>query len=241
MILRALIFNILFFGWAAIILLFGWALLWLPVPTYRRFIATWARFANFLVRHLLGVAVEFRGAENIPNGPVIYAPKHQSAWDTTLFLWLDPNNAHVMKSDLGRIPFWAWYVQHCGHILIDRTGGAGAMRGMIRKAKAILADNRSIVIFPEGTRAAPGATGTYHPGIAALYSYTSATVVPIALNSAHFWPRKSFRKYRGRLIVEFLPPMPEGLQSRDFMAQLQDRIETATRALESEFHTAAGG
>lgn len=235
MILRALIFNILFFGQAALTLLFGWALLWLPNPAYRRYIAAWAHFANFLVRTLLGVKVEFRGRENIPDDAVIYACKHQSAWDTTLFLWLNADNAYVMKASLGRIPFWAWYVQHCGHILIDRTGGAGAMRGMIRKANAILASNRSIVIFPEGTRTAPGAPGTYHPGIAALYSQSTAKVVPIALNSGLFWPRQSFRKYQGRLIVEFLPPMPDGLKSREFMVQLQDRIETATRVLESEF------
>ena len=125
MFLRALIFNILFFGQAALTLLFGWAFMWLPNARYRRYIALWARFANFLVRRLLGVHVEFRGAENIPDEAVIYACKHQSAWDTTLFLWLNPDHAYVMKSSLGRIPFWSWYVQHCGHILIDRTGGAG--------------------------------------------------------------------------------------------------------------------
>ncbi|MFP6735883.1 MAG: lysophospholipid acyltransferase family protein [Rhodospirillales bacterium] len=241
MILRAILFNILFFGWAAVTLLFGWALLWMSMPNYRRFIALWADFANFLVRHLLGVNVEFRGLENIPGGAVIYAPKHQSAWDTTLFLWLDPDNAYIMKSDLGRIPFWSWYVQHCGHILVDRTGGAGAMRELIRKAKGILAEDRSIVIFPEGTRAAAGTTGTYHPGVAALYSFTGAKVVPVALNSGLFWPRKNFRKFKGRLIVEFLPPMPEDMENRDFMDLLQDRIESATRALESEFHTPVGG
>ena len=241
MILRSLIFNILFFGQAALTLLFGWAFLWMSMANYRRYIALWAHFANFLVRFLLGVRVEFRGTENVPDEAVIYACKHQSAWDTTLFLWLDANNAYVMKASLGRIPFWRWYVQHCGHILIDRSGGAGAMRDMIRKANAILADNRSIAIFPEGTRTAPGAPGTYHPGIAALYSQSTAKVVPIALNSGLFWPRQSFRKYHGRLIVEFLPAMPDGLKNREFMTQLQDRIETATRALESEFDNPCRG
>ena len=202
MILRSLIFNILFFGQAALTLLFGWAFLWMSMANYRRYIALWAHFANFLVRYLLGVRVEFRGTENVPDEAVIYACKHQSAWDTTLFLWLDANNAYVMKASLGRIPFWRWYVQHCGHILIDRSGGAGAMRDMIRKANAILADNRSIAIFPEGTRTAPGAPGTYHPGIAALYSQSTAKVVPIALNSGLFWPRQSLMLGRWRRLPE---------------------------------------
>ncbi|MAF50254.1 MAG: lysophospholipid acyltransferase family protein [Rhodospirillales bacterium] len=239
MIVRALIFNILFFGWAAVILLVGWAFLPLSMTNYRRYIALWARFANFMVRHLLGVTVEFRGKENIPDEPVIFASKHQSAWDTTLFLWLDPDYAYIMKSDLGRIPFWSWYVLHCGHILIDRSGGAGTMREMIRKTKSILAEGRSIAIFPEGTRAPPGTRGKYHPGVAALYTQTGAIVVPMALNSGLFWPRRSFRKFRGRLIVEFLPPMPKGLEGREFMTQLEDRIETATRTLEAEFHGGA--
>ena len=240
MVVRALLFNILFFGWSATLLLTGWTILWLPSTRFRVFISLWARFIMFLTRRLIGATVEFRGTENIPEGGVVYASKHQSAWDTALFLWLNPHTAYVMKDDLGRIPFWALYTTRCGHILIDRAGGPGALRDMVRKTDALLAENRSVVIFPEGTRSAPGSAGHYHPGVAALYGQTGAKVVPVALNSGLFWPRQNLHKSKGRVIVEFLPTMPEGLKNQEFMARLQECIETATRKLESEFAILSG-
>ena len=230
MVLRALAFNILFFGWSATLLLTGWIVMWLPPTKFRLFISLWARFIMLLTHHLIGATVEFRGTDNIPEGGVIYASKHQSAWDTALFLWLNPHTAYVMKDDLGRIPFWALYTTHCGHILIDRTGGPGALRDMVRKTNSVLADNRSVVIFP----------GRYHSGVAALYGQTGAKVVPVALNSGLFWPRRNLHKFKGRVIVEFLPTMPEGLKNQEFMAQLQNCIETTTRNLESEFEILGG-
>ncbi|NQV57337.1 MAG: 1-acyl-sn-glycerol-3-phosphate acyltransferase, partial [Rhodospirillales bacterium] len=172
MIWRSLIFNIGFFGWAAVTLLFGWVFLPLSQANYRRYIALWADLTNFMTRRLIGASIEIRGRENIPSEPVIFASKHQSAWDTTFFLWLNPDNAYIMKSDLGRIPFWKWYTRRCNHILIERAGGASTMRDLIRQAKQILSSNRSVVIFPEGTRSAPGRPGKYHPGVAALYTQT---------------------------------------------------------------------
>jgi len=102
---------------------------------------------------------------------------------------------------------------------------------MVRQAKAILAQGRSIVIFPEGTRVAPGAHRTYHPGIAALYTNLDIPVVPVALNSGLFWGRKAFVKKPGCITIEYLPPIPPGLARRAFMQELEKRIETAARRL----------
>ena len=232
--IRSALFNVFFFAWSTAIMATAWLLLPLPPRFIRTHIGLWPR-GNFpMLRALVGTRFEVRGRERIPDEPVIFAAKHQSAWDTMFFLWLDPANAYVMKAELGRIPLWGAYMRRCGHIMIDRTGGAGTMREMMRATEAVLAEGRSIVIFPEGTRKAPGETGTYHPGIAALYTQTGAKVVPVALNSGLFWPRRAFFKRPGTIVIEFLDPMPEGLSRAAFMAQLKDRVETATRRLESE-------
>ena len=108
------------------------------------------------------------------------------------------------------------------------------MRDMIRETKAALDANRSVVIFPEGTRMPPGETGTYFPGVAALYAQTGTTVVPVALNSGKFWPRRAFLKKPGTVVLEFLPPIPQGMKRKAFLKELEYRIEQATRKLEKE-------
>ena len=236
--IRSLLFNVFFFAWSTLIMLTAWIVLPLPRRFIRGHIGLWPKLNFPALRALIGTRFEVRGRANIPNKPVIFAAKHQSAWDTMFFLWLDPANAYVMKAELGRIPLWGWYMQRCGHIMIDRSGGAGTMRELMRSTSNTLADGRSVVIFPEGTRTAPGATGTYHPGIAALYSQTGATVIPVALNSGLFWPRRSFQKKPGTIIIEFLEPMPAGMKRADFLVELERRIESATRRLETEAHKA---
>ncbi|MCD6074984.1 MAG: putative 1-acylglycerol-3-phosphate O-acyltransferase [Rhodospirillales bacterium] len=232
--IRSFLFNIFFFTWSTLIMLTAWIVLPLPRRFIRNHIGLWPKLNFPVMRWLVGTRFEVRGRQNIPNEPVIFAAKHQSAWDTMFFLWLDPANAYIMKAELGRIPFWGWYMRRCGHIMIDRTGGAGTMREMMRATRAVLDDGRSVVIFPEGTRTMPGITGTYHPGIAALYSQTGATVIPVALNSGLFWPRRSFLKKPGTIVIEFLEPMPAGMKRADFLVELEKRIETATRRLETE-------
>lgn len=208
----------------------------MPIPkqTFRKAVALWAHGSFPLMRYLLGLTFEQRGLENIPNEPVIYASKHQSAWDTMYFLWHHEDNAYVMKGELNRIPFWKWYMDKCQHVVVDRRGGASAMREMISDTKSILADKRSVIIFPEGTRVAPGETRRYHPGIAALYSQTNATVIPVALNSGYFWGRRHFIKKPGVLTIQFLPPIPKNMDRKAFMKELEIRIESATRKLENE-------
>ena len=232
--IRSALFNILFIGWTIFLLSTLWLLMPIPKQTFRKAIALWPHGSFPLMRYLLGLTFEQRGLENIPNEPVIYASKHQSAWDTMYFLWHHKDNAYVMKGELNRIPFWKWYMDKCQHVVVDRRGGASAMREMISDTKSILADKRSVIIFPEGTRVAPGETRRYHPGIAALYSQTNATVIPVALNSGYFWGRRHFIKKPGVLTIQFLPPIPKNMERKAFMKELEIRIESATRKLENE-------
>jgi 1-acyl-sn-glycerol-3-phosphate acyltransferase len=232
--LRSSFFNACFFG---VCMLFGLATaLALPLPrraTQWSF-RLWVRAVLWLSRVVAGLDYEVRGEEHIPAGGAVFASKHQSAWDVGIFHVVTEDPAYVLKKELLLIPFYGWTLRKAAMIDIDRAGGASELKRMVRKAGQALAWGRGIIIFPQGTRIAPGERRPYHPGVAALYARTSAPVVPVALNSGYFWGRRSFLKYPGVITIEFLPPMPEGLDRRSFMAELEARIETASERLTRE-------
>ena len=227
------LFNVLFIFWTAFMLLFLAFFTPLPVKPFRRIVAKWSN-GIFVLLHILNIKMEIRGRENLPDQPVLYATKHQSVWDTMFFLWFHPDNVYVMKSELLRIPFWGWYMRKCGHVVIDRDGGAGAMRSMISLTKKYLEEGRSVVIFPEGTRVEAGMSRKYHPGVAALYKQIGMPGIPVALNSGLFWPRRKFLKTPGTVIIEFLPQIADNLDRKTFMAALENAIESKSRELEIE-------
>lgn len=227
------LFNVLFILWTAFVLIFLAFFIFLPVKIFRRMVSKWSNGIFFLLR-LVDIKLEIRGRENIPDKPVLYVTKHQSAWDTMFFLWFHPSNVYVMKKELLRIPLWGWYMRKCGHVVIDRDGGASAMRSMITLTKKFLDDGRSVVIFPEGTRGEVGKTLKYHPGVAALYKNIGMPVIPVALNSGLYWPRRQFLKTPGKVIIEFLPQIEENLDRKTFMVEIEKAIESKTRELEIE-------
>lgn len=231
---RSALFNLFFFAWTAFLLLTLWLLLPLPTATFRSAVRLWPIGLIAALKWLVHIDYEVRGRENLPPGAVILAVKHQSAWDTVFFLLLDSKIAYTMKSELLRIPFWGWYIKKAGNIAVDRRGGAAALRHMIRGTKSVLAEGRSVVVFPEGTRVKPGEMGQYQPGIAALYAQTDVPVIPVAVNSGLYWGRHDFRKRPGTILLEFLEPMPPGLDRASFLAQLESRVETATNRLVAE-------
>jgi 1-acyl-sn-glycerol-3-phosphate acyltransferase len=193
----------------------------------------WSRAVFLGLRWICGLRYEVRG--QVPNGAMLIASKHMSMWDTMglyLTVW-DP--AAVLKRELLRIPFYGWYIWKAGVISIDRGGYAAALRKMTAEAKKALAEGRPILIFPEGTRKKPGAPPDYKPGVAGLYSLLNVPCVPVALNSGLFWTGPmGFIKKPGRIVLEFLEPIPAGLKRADFMHTLQERIETATARLVEE-------
>lgn len=240
--LRALLFNLL--SWLIFVML---GLLYLPLLLIpgragERIMMTagtiWSRLMLGLTAVVVGLDYEVRGRSNIPTTPAIFAIKHQSAWDTLAVASLLPAPVVVLKRELFWIPLYGWYARRAGMIAIDRSAGASALRRMLRAGRAALAKGRSIVIFPQGTRTSPaslgGAAKPYQPGVAALYGDLAVPVVPVALNSGIFWSRRAFCKYPGRIVVEFLPPIPPGLNKRDFLLRLENVIETATARLESK-------
>jgi 1-acyl-sn-glycerol-3-phosphate acyltransferase len=233
LVLRSLAFNVLFGVW-----LFGLGvpalpLLVLPRRWARVIVGLWARGVMALLRGVVGLDYAVRGCAHLPAGAVIVASKHQSAWDTIIFLVLLANPAYVLKRELFKIPLYGWFTWKLGMIGIDRAAGTAALRRLVARVRPAIAAARPVVIFPQGTRTAPGARRPYLPGIYALYAETGAPVVPVALNSGRFWGRRSFIKRPGRIVLEFLPALPPGLDRRRFMAELEARIEGATAALEA--------
>jgi 1-acyl-sn-glycerol-3-phosphate acyltransferase len=229
--LRSAVFALL-----AILALAGFALAGLPlVAVHRRRAGAVARgFAGCvlgLLRAVCGLKVEVRGLERLPATPVLIASKHQSAFETLLFTCLLPGAAFVLKREIVGLPVVGWYVAGLEPIAVDRGAGASALRGMVRQAREAVAKGRHVVIFPEGTRTAPGRCVAYHPGVAALYAELGIPVLPVALDTGRFWGRRSFLKRPGAATVAFLEAIPPGLERRRFMALLQERIESASEAL----------
>lgn len=214
------------------------AIVGLPLLLWPRQAARYTRgFAAFIVallRPLCGVTVVLRGQENLGDGPVLIAAKHQSALETYVLTARMPGASFVLKREILAVPLVGWYIAALQPIAVDRRAGASALRGMLQGARAAVAAGRSVVIFPEGTRTRPGQKAPYHPGVAALYGELGIPVVPMALDTGHVWPRRSLVKHPGRATLAFLEPIPPGLPKRAFLDLLQQRIEAGCLALEQE-------
>jgi 1-acyl-sn-glycerol-3-phosphate acyltransferase len=229
--LRSFAFNVGWYLGTAAIAIVGLPLLLAP----RRWVVAWAKvwivFVLWWLRVTVGLTHRVIGVENLPKGPVIIACKHQSSWETLAFTLLFDDVAIVLKRELLFIPVVGWAMARAGNVAVARGDGAVALRGMVKQAKAVIADGRSIVIFPEGTRVAPGDQKPYQVGTAALYRQLGVPVVPMALNSGLFWGRRKFVKRPGTITLEILPPIPPGLKRDAFMERLRGEIEGATARL----------
>lgn len=229
--LRSLAFNVGWYIGTAVIAVAGMPMLLLPRRAVVAWAQLWIRFCLWWLRLTIGLDHRLCGLENLPAGPVIVASKHQSSWETLAYTLLFPHAATVMKRELVYIPIVGWAMARAGNIAVERGDGARALRGLVRHAKAVIAEGRSILIFPEGTRVAVGAERPYQVGAAALYRQLGVPVVPVALNSGLFWGRRRFVKRPGRITVEVLPAIPPGLDRETFMSTLRERIEGATGRL----------
>ena len=232
--LRSLVFQAAFYAWTAGLGLLTLPVLLLPRPAVLGVARLWIDVTFWLLAAIVGLTYEIRGREHCASGRAIYAIKHQSAWDTLMLMRLFRDPAIVMKGELAWMPFVGWYLVRLGMIPIDRRSGAVALRRMVRMAKARIAEGRDVVVFPEGTRTAPGRERPYRPGIAALYAALDLPVVPVALNSGLYWARRAFTKRPGRIAVAMLPAIPPGLAREPFMSGLRERIETETARLHDE-------
>jgi len=235
--LRSALFNLAFYLWTALLAVLWLPALALPAPAVVRGQRLWARGVLAMLRAICGIVVEVRDGERLPAGPVLIAAKHQSALDTLVWHSALDDPAIVLKRELLAIPLYGWYALKVRMIPVDRAGGARALRGMLAAGRRAVAAARPIVIFPQGTRTAPGLPverAPYRPGVAALYRGLGVPAVPVAVNSGLHWPRRTFLRYPGRVVYRYLEPIPPGLDRAAFERCLIERIEPATAALEAQ-------
>jgi 1-acyl-sn-glycerol-3-phosphate acyltransferase len=229
--IRSLIFNILFYPnflfWAIIAL----PTLVLPRAALLRVASWWAKTNIVLMRLVCGIKVEFRGAEKIPKGPLVVASKHQSMWETISLLHFFDAPFFVLKRELKRIPIFGLFLIKADMIAIDRKAGGRALMAIMKRAVEEVRHGRQFVICPEGTRTAPGAPPDYKRGVVQIYADCGVPCLPVALNSGLFWPRRTFMRYPGTLVVEFLDPIPPGLPREEFFNRLRSTIEEASDRL----------
>jgi 1-acyl-sn-glycerol-3-phosphate acyltransferase len=185
------------------------ALLTAPLPrmTRYRLISGWSRLVIRLARWILGIEWRVEGRENLPSRPAVILAKHQSAWETMAFQLIFPPQVLVLKRELLWIPFFGWGLALMSPIAINRSRGMRALRTIARRGRERLAQGFWVVVFPEGTRVAPGAQRDYHPGGAWLASASGAPVVPVAHNAGLLWPRNAFLKRAGTVTVRIGPPI----------------------------------
>lgn len=201
------------------------ALLSFPLPplTRYRIITVWTHWVMWAARVICGIRYRVIGREHIPDQPCIILAKHQSAWETMAFQLIFPPQVWVLKRELLLVPFFGWGLAMLSPIAIDRSSRRKALQQMIEQGRQRLAAGFCIVIFPEGTRVAPGQRGQYRPGGARLALHTATPVLPVAHNAGLYWRRNAFLKYPGLITVSIGAPI--AAENTDDPLALMQRVE----------------
>ena len=222
--IRSLLYAVIFYAGTVIAVIAAFPISLLGRPRLRTFVRGWSRFHGGCARYLLGIVPRIEGA--IPRRPVLFAAKHQAMYETIALVAMLDDPAVVMKRELVEIPLWGWLARRYGVIAVDRDAGGAALRKLLSEARMQRAEGRSIIIFPEGTRVAPGEAPPLRPGFAGLYRALGLPVAPIAIDSGRLWPR-SFVKRPGTVTFRFgeaIPPeLPRGA--------VEARVHAAINAL----------
>ncbi|MEG9883193.1 MAG: lysophospholipid acyltransferase family protein [Hyphomicrobiales bacterium] len=240
-VIRSVLFNIVFYLNLVFFMIIGVVGFATPRRMVKALLVSWAETSCWWLKVLAHVKVEIRGRERIPQGGVLVAVKHQSLWETFALFTMLNDPAIVLKRELLWIPVFGWYIRRLGMIPVDRKAGARALRRMEKLAHKAIEQDRQVVIFPEGTRRAPGAPPDYKSGIAALCLSLGLPCVPVALNSGLFWPRRRFMRYPGTIVIQFLDPITPHCDRKGFSAELETRLETATSRLIDEARSLRAG
>ena len=205
-----------------------------PLPRMPRYriISGWAHIVIGLARVVLGIRYRIEGLDSLPRRPVVFLSKHQSAWETMAFQLFLPPHVMVLKRELLWIPFFGWGLALMSPIAIDRSRGTRALKRMAELGRQRLAQGFSIIIYPEGTRVAPGRRGTYHQGGAWLAVKTGTPVVPIAHNAGLLWPKNAFVKRPGSITVQVGAPIESrGMTPEALNAKVEQWIESRMESL----------
>ncbi len=232
--LRSVVYEVLRFVLTVVFAIISLLTFPFQPRTRYRIITMWSRLAVMLVGVICGVRYRVIGRENVPGSPCIVLSKHQSAWETLAYQVILPPQVWVLKRELLRVPFFGWGLAMMSPIAIDRGSATRALKQTLEQGKARLADGWWIVMYPEGTRIAPGQRGRYHLGGAWLACKTDAPVLPVAHNAGTLWGRNAFIKYPGTITVSIGPLIqPAGMTPETLNRKAEDWIETEVARLGS--------
>lgn len=220
--LRSILFAVVFYGWTVPAAVLALPIGLLGTNAIRGWCHAWLRFHRLCARYILGISSRIEGMP--PKGAVLVAVKHQSMYETMEIALMLDVPAVVLKRELADLPFWGWAVRRYGVIPVDRAAGAKALRRMVRAGDEAIAEGRPIVIFPEGTRVAPGARPPLQPGFAGLYRALKLPVVPVAVDSGRLAPRQGFVKRPGIVTFRFGETIPPGLGRSEVEAAVHEAI-----------------
>jgi 1-acyl-sn-glycerol-3-phosphate acyltransferase len=227
LVLRSLLFNLAFYANTILFLIGLIPFVLFPRKTFLRVVQAWGRVSIWLLRVIAGTRLEFRGLERVPAGGLLVASKHQSMLETFSLVTIFDDPTFVLKRELQWIPFFGWYTVKAAQVPINRSAGSAALVDMNERARKEAARGRQIIIFPEGTRRAAGASPAYKYGVAHLYQNLAVPCLPVALNTGLYWPRRSFLRRPGTAVIEFLDPIPPGLPRDEAFEEIKLRIESA--------------
>ena len=231
MLIRSIIFYFFIFLWTIFMGVICLPYLIFPSVYLRKPVNIWIIGIFKLLGLICHISYEIKGVDKIPKKAVIIASKHQSAFETLAFFLHIKNSIFIHKKQLFWIPIFGQYLQKVNMISINRSEGTKAMRTMLKQAKQKIINGNSIVIFPEGTRKKPGDPPDYKTGIAGIYKETETEILPVALNSGYCWPKHSFVKRPGHIIIQFLDIIPAKLDRSEVLKKIQSVIEEETNNL----------
>ncbi|WP_378948253.1 lysophospholipid acyltransferase family protein [Mesorhizobium sp. ANAO-SY3R2] len=226
--IRSLTFNFVFYVSLVVQMIF-WTPYYFLSPRHRAWFVPkfWARSSLWLQEKIAGTKSEISGMENLPEGSFILAPKHQSFWDAIAFFPYLRDPLYILKRELMWIPVFGWYIAKMKMIPVNRGKRSVALKAVVVATRKEMQNDRQLIIYPEGTRRAPGDEPAYKWGIAELYSALNLPVVPVAHVAGLYWPRRKFLRHPGTIKARFLKPIPAGLDKEEFMKRLVAETEAA--------------
>jgi 1-acyl-sn-glycerol-3-phosphate acyltransferase len=227
--LRSGLFNVVFYAVSLGLSLAATAVRLVAPDRVLGLAMLWGRCLVASVQVICGIRLEVQGLEHIPPGAALIASRHQSAFDTFVWLTLVPRCCYVFKHELRRIPLFGPLIDAAGMIAVDRAAGGAAVRALLLEADRAVREERQIVIFPEGTRKEPGSPVVLQSGIAAIAARTGLPVIPVSTDSGRCWGRRSFRKRPGTIRIVIGAPIPSHTDRRTLMRALEDGLAAVDR------------
>jgi len=231
MIFRSIIFYVILSLWTITMGTICLPFLFVSNSYIRKPINLWILGIFKLLEIICNITHEIRGRENIPKYSVLIASKHQSAFETFALFFYINKSIFIHKKQLFFIPIFGQYLKKSNMISINRSDGTSAIRKMLKQAKSKISDGYSIIVFPEGTRKKPGEKPDYKTGFIGLYNETKSEILPVAVNSGHCWPKHTFVKKPGHIIIKFLKPIASGLERPNILNKVQSIIEEETNKI----------